>query len=52
MTRLPANGRSSETRSKVPTHGEALFHVIVEYDQEGIVATRREAPYRAGRQGT
>jgi len=36
----------------VDTHGEALFRAIVEHDQEGIVAKRIDAPYRADRQST
>ena len=32
----------------VETHGEALFHAIVDGDHEGIVAKRADAPYRAG----
>ena len=36
----------------VHTHGEALFRAIVEHDQEGIVAKRMDAPYRADRQPT
>ena len=32
----------------VDTHGEALFHAIVDGDHEGIVAKRADAPYRAG----
>ena len=36
----------------VPTHGEALFREIARHDQEGIVAKRLDAPYRAGRQLT
>src|SRR5690348_18271087 len=32
----------------VETHGEALFHAIVEGDHEGIVAKPMDAPYRAG----
>jgi len=36
----------------VPTYGEALFREIARHDQEGIVAKRLDAPYRAGRQPT
>ena len=32
----------------VETHGEALFHAIVEGDHEGIVAKRGDGPYPAG----
>jgi len=32
----------------IDTHGEALFHAIVDGDHEGIVAKRADAPYRAG----
>lgn len=34
----------------IETHGEALFREIARHDQEGIVAKRLDAPYRAGRQ--
>jgi hypothetical protein len=36
----------------VETHGEALFREITRHDQEGIVAKRVDAPYRAGKQST
>jgi len=32
----------------IETHGEPLFHAIVNGDHEGIVAKRMDAPYRAG----
>jgi ATP-dependent DNA ligase len=32
----------------VETHGEALFHAIVDGDHEGIVAKRADSPYWAG----
>jgi len=32
----------------IETHGEPLFHAIVDGDHEGIVAKRFKAPYRAG----
>ena len=32
----------------IETHGEPLFHAIVDGDHEGIVAKRIDAPYRAG----
>jgi len=32
----------------IETHGEPLFHTIVDGDHEGIVAKRIDAPYRAG----
>ena len=36
----------------IETRGEALFREIARHDQEGIVAKRIDAPYRAGRQPT
>jgi len=33
----------------VETHGEVLFRAIVDEDHEGIVAKRKDAPYRAGK---
>lgn len=33
-------------------HGEALLCAIIEHDQEGIIAKRLDAAYRAGRQPT
>ena len=34
----------------IETHGEPLFHAIVDEDHEGIVAKQMDAPYKAGRQ--
>ena len=34
----------------IETHGEALFREMASHDQEGIVAKRIDAAYRAGRQ--
>jgi bifunctional non-homologous end joining protein LigD len=34
------------------THGDALFREMARHDQEGIVAKRLDAPYRAGKQPT
>jgi len=45
-------GESLQVAQSIETHGEALFREIVRHDQEGIVAKRLEAPYRAGRQAT
>ena len=36
----------------VHMHGEALFRAIVAHVQEGVVAKRIDAPYRADRQPT
>ena len=33
---------------RIETHGEPLFHAIVDGDHEGIVAKRMDAPYHAG----
>jgi bifunctional non-homologous end joining protein LigD len=45
-------GAGIQLTQQVPTHGEALFREIARHDQEGIVAKRLDAPYRAGRQPT
>ena len=47
-----APGNGVQIIEHIETHGEALFHVIVEHYQEGIVAKWLDAPYRAGRQPT
>ena len=41
----------ADPRGPLP-HGEALFREIARHDQEGIVAKRIDAPYRAGRQSS
>lgn len=47
---LPARG--VQAIEHIETHGEALFREIARHDQEGIVAKRIDASYRAGRQAT
>ena len=47
---MPARGL--QAIEYVETEGEALFREIARHDQEGIVAKRLDAPYRAGRQPT
>ena len=47
-----AVGRSDFEELRRRSSGEALFREIARHDQEGIVAKRLEAPYRAGRQPT